>query len=140
MRITLNIPPPKGTAQQQKIVARGRFITKYDPPNVKEMKRIWTRELTPHKPCKPLEGPLRMRAVFAYPYRKADIKKAAGRDMWKDTSADLDNINKGLADVMEKLGFFKKSDGQIASLPIDKIWSANPRVEIEIEELGTYVE
>jgi len=137
MKITLNIPPPKGTAQQQKTVARGRFITKYDPPNVKEMKRIWTSELTPHKPCEPLEGPLRMRVLFAYPYRKADIKKAAGRDMWKDTSADLDNINKGLADIMEKLGFFK-NDGQIASLFIEKVWSAEPRIEINLEEMTPF--
>ena len=137
MKITLNIPPPKGTAQQQKTVARGRFISKYDPPNVKKMKRIWTSELIPHKPCEPLEGPLRMRVLFAYPYRKADIKKADGRDMWKDTSADLDNMNKGLADIMEKLGFFK-NDGQIASLTMYKIWAETPRVEIELDELGTF--
>ena len=137
MKITLHIPPPKGTAQQQKTIARGKFVTKYDPPNVKEMKRIWTRELTPHAPAQPLEGALRMKVLFAYPYRKADIKMAAGRDIWKDTSADLDNINKGLADIMEKLGFFK-NDGQIASLPIEKIWSANPRVEINLDELGKY--
>ena len=68
-----------------------------------------------------------------------DIKKADGRDMWKDTSADLDNMNKGLADIMEKLGFFK-NDGQIASLTMYKIWAETPRVEIELEEMKPYVE
>ena len=137
MKITLHIPPPVGTAQQQKTVARGRFITKYDPPNVKEMKRIWTSQLTPHIPVEPLEGALCMEVLFAYPYRKADAKKAQGREVWKDTSADLDNMNKGLADIMEKLGFFK-NDGQIASLTMYKIWAETPRVEIELDELGTF--
>ncbi len=138
MKIILNIPPPKGTAQQQKTVARGKFITKYDPPNVKEMKRIWTRELTPHIPDEPLEGPLRMRVLFAYPYRKADVKKADGRDMWKDTQPDCDNLVKGLNDIMERLGFFT-NDGQIASLRAEKVWSYSPRVEIVIDELPTFV-
>ena len=137
MKITLNIPPPKGTAQQQKIVARGRFITKYDPPNVKEMKRIFTSELIPHAPAEPLEGALSLEVLFAYPYRKGDAKKAQGRDMWKNTQPDCDNLVKGLNDIMEKLGFFK-NDGQIASLTMYKIWAETPRVEIELDELGIF--
>ena len=137
MKITLNIPPPKGTAQQQKTVARGRFITKYDPPNVKEMKRIFTRELIPHAPAEPLEGALSLEVLFAYPYRKADAKKAQGRDMWKDRQPDCDNLVKGLNDIMEKLGFYS-NDGQIASLTIGKIWSEEPRIEINLEEMTSF--
>jgi Holliday junction resolvase RusA-like endonuclease len=36
---------------------------------------------------------------------------------------------------MEKLGFFS-NDGQIASLTIGKIWSEEPRIEINLEEMG----
>jgi len=139
MKITLNIPPPKGTAQQQKIATRGKFISKYDPPNVKEMKRIFTRELTPHKPEKPIEGALCMEVLFAYPYRKADANKAQGRELWKNTQPDCDNLVKGLNDIMERLGYFS-NDGQIASLSIEKVWSAEPRIEINLEEMKTYVE
>lgn len=139
MKITLHIPPPKGTAQQQKTVARGKFISKYDPPNVKEMKRIFTSELIPHTPAEPLEGALRLEILFAYPYRKADIKKAQGRDMWKDRQPDWDNLAKGLQDIMEKLGYFG-NDGQVAMGTVKKIWSADPRIEINLEEMGTYVE
>jgi Holliday junction resolvase RusA-like endonuclease len=139
MKITLNIPPPKGTAQQQKTVARGRFISKYDPPNVKKMKRIFTSELIPHTPEEPLEGALSLEVLFAYPYRKADIKKAQGRELWKNTQPDCDNLVKGLNDIMEKLGFYS-NDGQIASLSIEKVWSAEPRIEINLEEMKPYVE
>lgn len=139
MKFTLHIPPPKGTAQQQKTVARGKFISKYDPPNVKEMKRIFTRELMPYTLAEPLEGALRLEVLFAYPYRKADDKKAQGRDMWKNTQPDCDNLVKGLNDIMERLGFYS-NDGQIASLTIKKIWSAEPRIEINLKEMGTYVE
>ena len=135
MKITLHIPPPKGTAQQQKTATRGKFVTKYDPPNVKEMKRIFTSQLIPHKPLEPLEGALCLEVLFAYPYRKADAKKAQGRDIWKDTQPDCDNLVKGLSDIMEKLGFFS-NDGQISMLVVEKIWSETPRIEIELDELG----
>ena len=135
MKITLNIPPPKGTAQQQKTGVRHGKIIKYDPPAVKEMKATWTRELMPHKPQKPMKGALCMQVLFAYPYRQTDAKKAQCMDIWKDTQPDADNLTKGLQDVMEKLGYFS-NDGQIALLIVEKIWSETPRVEIKLNELG----
>jgi len=137
MKIILHIPPPKCTAQQQKTGVRHGKIIKYDPPNVKEMKATWTRELMPHRPLEPLEGALCLEVLFAYPYRQADAKKAQGLDIWKDTQPDCDNLNKGLADIMEKLGFFS-NDGQISMLIVEKIWSETPRVEIKLNELGKY--
>ena len=134
MKIYLPIEPPKGTAQQAKTACRGGFPRQYDPPNVKEMKRIWTLSLIPYKPEEPLKGALSLEVLFAYPYRKADAKKAGGRDIWKDSSPDLDNVIKGLSDIMEKLEFFN-NDGQIASLTIGKIWASHPRVEIELDQL-----
>ena len=134
MKIYLPIEPPKGTAQQTKTACRGGMPRRYDPPNVKEMKRIWTSSLIPHKPDEPLKGALSLEVLFAYPYRKADAKKVGGRDIWKDTQPDGDNLVKGLSDIMEKLEFFT-NDGQIASLTVGKIWAETPRVEINLDEL-----
>jgi len=137
MKIYLPIEPPKGTAQQTKTACRGGMPRRYDPPNVREMKRIWTSSLIPHKPDEPMKGALSLEVLFAYPYRKADAKKAQGRDIWKDTQPDCDNLVKGLSDIMEKLEFFS-NDGQIASLIVHKIWSANPCVEIILDELDPH--
>tara|TARA_R110000824_G_scaffold270047_1_gene458524 strand:+ start:2003 stop:2419 length:417 start_codon:yes stop_codon:yes gene_type:complete len=134
MKIYLPIEPPKGTAQQTKTACRGGMSRRYDPPNVKAMKQIWTSSLIPHKPDEPLKGALSLEVLFAYPYRKADAKKAQGRDILKDTQPDCDNMVKGLSDIMEKLGFFT-NDGQISSLTVHKIWADTPRVEINLDEL-----
>ena len=135
MKIHLPIEPPKGTAQQAKTACRGGFPRQYDPPNVKEMKRIWTLSLIPYKPKEPLQGPLRLQVTLGYPYRKADAKKAGCREIWKDTQPDCDNLVKGLSDIMEKLEFFN-NDGQIASLWVDKVWTSEPYVEIDLDQLN----
>jgi Holliday junction resolvase RusA-like endonuclease len=137
MNIILNIPPPKGTAQQQKTGVRHGKIIKYDPPNVKAMKQTYTMLLNQHKPKEQLTGPLCLSILFAYPYKKIHIENGETRDIWKDTQPDWDNMVKGLVDIMEKLGFFK-NDGQVSLGVVEKVWSANPRVEIDLERLGKY--
>ena len=134
MKIVLDIPPPKGTAQQQKTGVRHGKIIKYDPPNVRFMKALFTTLLSQHRPHEPLKGALSLKVEFFYPYRKADEKKAGGFDIWKDTQPDCDNLVKGLNDVMEKLGFFD-NDGQIARLVVEKSWSSSPCIEINLDVL-----
>lgn len=131
MQITLNIQPPKGTAQMQKTAVRHGRIIKYDPPEVNVMKSLFTLLLTPKRPTEPLEGALKLEIVFVYPFRKADKFTF---DTWKDTQPDCDNLVKGLQDVMEKIGYFT-NDGQIAHLVVKKFWGANPKIVIELDEL-----
>jgi len=58
MKIRLNINPPTGTAQEHKVkVAHGRPMF-YDPPKVREAKRVLESALFVHVPLSPMEGPL----------------------------------------------------------------------------------
>ena len=47
---------------------------------------------------------------------------------------DLDNLAKTVLDAINGLGY--KDDSQVVSLRIDKYWSENPRIEVNLREIG----
>lgn len=134
-RVTIVVPgePPKATAQHGLHIAKGRLYRKPQPA-IEAMKAM----LEPFVPAKPMSGPLIVRVVFEYPYRKSDLATKAKRDHlarvpWcpMDAKPDVDNLAKGLLDAMTKLGFWE-DDAQIFDLRIQKRRGHNPRLEIEI--------
>lgn len=133
-RVTIVVPgePPKATAQHGLHIAKGRLYRKPQPA-IEAMKAM----LEPFA-GEPMSGPLIVRVVFEYPYRKGDLATKAKRDHlagvpWcpMDAKPDVDNLAKGLLDAMTKLGFWE-DDAQIFDLRIQKRRGHSPRLEIEI--------
>ncbi|WP_271495944.1 RusA family crossover junction endodeoxyribonuclease [Enterococcus sp. 5H] len=92
--------------------------------------------------CKPSlieSGSLGVSITFyIYPPKKILSKKSAAQDLenetlYVDKKPDIDNYFKAVTDAAE--GILYKNDGQIAVVTMQKLYSLNPRTEIEVEEL-----
>jgi crossover junction endodeoxyribonuclease RusA len=114
--------PPRATAQMQKIAVRhGRPII-YDPPRVKAMKAELWAGVFPHRPDKPMEGPVRLSVDWSW------SGKAPG---YKLTRPDLDNLQKALKDQMTKAGFWH-DDAQIVWEVARKYWGCEPGIHVTV--------
>lgn len=82
-----------------------------------------------HAPAAPLEGPLVAELRMCWP---TDGTHAQGEP--KATDPDMDNVEKVLWDVMQRLGFYG-NDAQIFAKSVSKMWSDPAGVYVRIEEL-----
>lgn len=133
MRIEIDIPgnPPTATAQQKgEKVIRGR-VHHYEKANVRLAKQEIAYKIKKYAPAQPLIGPIHLMIEWAF-----ELKKQK-KPEWKITRPDLDNLEKGLLDVMTDLGFWN-DDAQVAvkqtckkAVPVGK-----GCLKIVIEEIG----
>lgn len=75
---------------------------------------------------------------YVYPPNYLLNKKKLAQDLanetlYVDKKPDIDNYFKAVTDAAE--GILYKNDGQIAVVTMQKLYSLNPRTEIEVEEL-----
>ena len=129
MKIRLNINPPTVTAQEHKVkVVHGRPMF-YDPPKVREAKRVLESALFVHVPLSPLEGPLALTVSWSFkrtrPHKHGE---------WRVTRPDTDNLEKLLKDTMTHMGFWK-DDAQVVVEHVEKMWSDSPGLDIEVVPL-----
>ena len=121
---------PKGTAQQKGVYVRNGRPYFYTKDKVENAKALFMAELFPHRPKKPVEGPVKLTVFLHF-----DVKN---KSLWgkpKTTKPDLDNEVKLLIDVFADLKFFAVGDQQITSLHLIKRWGPKPTVDITIEPL-----
>lgn len=123
--------PSTVTAQQDGVRVVNGVAIHYIKPEVSKAKRELWLQLCPHKPAKPFTGPLCLRVIWRTS-RKAWTYKGQ-RTAYKDTRPDLDNLVKGLADVMT--GTFWADDNQLARLELSKVWNEKGGLLIEIYKL-----
>ena len=90
--------------------------------------------LLPYKPEQTLTKALRMSVKWVYPYRSAEPKKNRTQDIPCTTRPDCDNLIKGLCDCMTRLGFWA-DDSQVYDVRFTKLYGAQPRIEIDLEEI-----
>lgn len=124
--------PSTATAQQKGETIYGHKIHHYKKKNVREAEAILTDQLLPYLPDEPYECPLCIRVMWLF-----DKKSLTKKEMksFKMTRPDLDNMFKGLADVMGDMGFFI-DDNQIVNLELTKAWSREfPGLFIQIWKL-----
>lgn len=129
MKIKLNINPPTVTAQEHKVkVVHGRPMF-YDPPKVREAKRVLENALFVHVPVEPMEGPLSLAVTWSFkrtrPHKHGE---------WRVTRPDTDNLEKLLKDTMTHMGFWK-DDAQVVVEHVEKLWSDTPGLDIEVVPL-----
>ena len=129
----LDIEPPQVTDQQKGVrigIAKGKPVPVfYVKESVKKAHKQLEAALTPHAPEAPMDGALRLHTKWYFPMigRSHDGQP-------KDTAPDTDNLQKGLKDVMEALGFFA-NDSRVAEEITGKYWAEKTGIWIKLEEI-----
>jgi len=133
---TLDIIPPKTTAQQKRAVSLpGKGIRFFKTKAQEQAENSYMALVYPHRPAKPLQGPVRVYVRFSLPWRKSEPKRnRVDGWKWSDTRPDVDNMAKALLDVMGECGFWG-DDSQIASLTLEKQWGEWTGVIVEVTQL-----
>lgn len=133
MRYVLDIEP--------KPQSRPRFGKKraYEERDMLAWKRRFMYLLKAKRPAMIEKGPIAVLLTF-YVYPPQYLAKSKGRaealrneEIYVDKRPDLDNYTKAVWDCSN--GILFKDDGQIAVDGNQKLYSLNPRIEIEIFEL-----
>ena len=124
----LAMEPPRTTAQTAGVAVQKGKPHFFKPEPLKEAERKLRAGLAPHRPERPVEGPVRLLVKWIW-------KPSRGSNTgWKTTRPDTDNLQKQLKDIMSKLGFWH-DDAQVCSEIVEKIWGPQPGIFIQIEEL-----
>lgn len=136
--IRLNIIPPTTTAQQKGVFVRGGRAHFFVKKNVRDAENFLAAMLQAYTPPNPFAGAVELCATWVFPYRKSEPKRntAAGAYIPHTSRPDLDNLEKGLLDVLTRLRFWA-DDSQVAQKKTIKAWGARPFLHIHIREIHT---
>lgn len=140
MKITLNIEPKPQS--RPRFARRGRGVMTYEDKDMK----IWRRKCSDMiaEEClleRLIDGPIRLSATFyiSPPQYVAKAKKNQQRlkeeDIEVSKKPDLDNYVKALLDSVSDSRLIWKDDGQVAEIYAKKVYSTNPRIELEVERI-----
>jgi len=135
LKFTLPIVP---TAQARpKVAVRGKFAQAYKTKDQQANERTLEACLLPHKPDKPLSGPLVLSFTAALPIPKSAGKKMREAMLTGEEAPtkrpDIDNVCKQLLDSMTRLQFWH-DDVQIVSLQADKIYAESGYWKVAVYE------
>lgn len=131
LHIFIQCNPPKSTAQERKVRMQGGRAMFYDPPNLRAAKETLAAFLKPFTPAEPFTCPVRLAVQWRFSYGKGHKDNE-----YKRTRPDLDNLHKGLQDVMTKLGYWA-DDNLVVEVWSQKIYhKSKPGINIEITPLG----
>lgn len=134
MIYTLNIEP-----KPQSRPRLGRYVT-YEERTMKRWKWTCQQQLALLKPNLLEKGALYVGLTFYIypPKRLATVKKhrlaLETESIYVDKRPDIENYVKAVLDASN--GILYKDDGQIAALSTQKLYSLQPRIELEIYPLG----
>lgn len=130
MHFFMELNPPTATAQEHKVRVVNNKPVFYDPPEVKEAKKILIGNLLPNRPDSPLTGPVALSTIWLFPKGKTHKNGE-----YRMTKPDTDNLQKLLKDCMTRCGFWK-DDSQVVRETVEKRWSDEPYgIYIEISEI-----
>lgn len=129
MKIVIEGKPPRTTHQQQKVMMLNGKPHFYKGKNLENAYKLYYDVLRLYRPKKPYETAVSLSVIW---YFKAKTKKM--NNAYKTTRPDTDNLNKALKDCLTRSGFWL-DDSLVVIEHIEKKWSINPRIEIEIEEV-----
>ena len=130
MDFFISVNPPTSTAQMKQVrVVNGKPLF-YDPPAVKEARKLLTGHLLLHRPDVPISGAVSLTVIWLFPKGKSHK-----HGEWRTTKPDTDNLQKLLKDCMTKSGYWK-DDAQVVRETVEKRWSDDPAgIYIEVQEL-----
>lgn len=82
----------------------------------------------------PLAGALHVQVQAFFPVPQSWSKKRKAAASWHASRPDLDNVVKAALDGLNRVAF--ADDGQVASVYATKAYSATPRLEVSVYEIG----
>lgn len=129
--------PPTATQQEHQVrVVRdkrtGKHVPRFFPSPAWEAAEATIRAyLEPHRPNAKMAGPVVLDVTWCFPKGDGHVDGEPHTD-----KPDTDNLEKGLKDIMTKLGWWE-DDCQVFSEHATKIYSRVPGIRIDIEEVPT---
>lgn len=133
MELIFNIEPQQ--QERARATGRGKFIRMYDPPKTAKFKKQLRALAAGMYRDAPLEGEIYLKVAFYRKIQKSVSKKehdrrasGARRPIVKP---DLSNYLKAFEDALN--GIIWTDDAMIVHEEIDKYYSDNPRIELEIK-------
>ena len=134
---TIDVNPPKTTAQQKGARVVGGFVRFFKKKKVREAEATLTALFYPHAPSAPLEGPLSLSVDWYFPYRKTERKTVikSCRIFGHTVRPDLDNLEKSLIDTLTRLQFWN-DDSQVCVKHTRKYWAPKGKIHVKIERAG----
>ena len=131
--------PPKSTHQASACIMKNKYTGKQFVGKPSSSKGAMVKNelmllFALHRPAAPFKGPLRLKIIWMYPYRKSEALKRIRPYMPCDTRPDADNLEKLVMDVMTRLGFYN-DDGQVSDLRFIKCWNKETGIAVTLEEL-----
>lgn len=129
MKFFLAMIPPTVTAQMHKVTVRHGKPAFYDTVQLKQARAQFMAALNPEAPAEPLEGPVLLSVLWAFP------TKSHRENEYRITRPDTDNLQKLLKDCMTAAGFWK-DDAQVCVEICTKRWTREtPGILIGVERL-----
>lgn len=129
MKFFLAMNPPTVTAQMHKVTVRQGKPAFYDTVQLKKARAQFMAALKPEAPAKPLEGPVLLSVMWAFP------TKTHKEDEFRITRPDTDNLQKLFKDCMTKAGFWL-DDAQVCVEIVTKRWTRKcPGLLVVVEKL-----
>lgn len=138
MRIILPIEPKPQS--RPRFARRGNYVQTYEDSAMRAYKQKVKAYLRKAKPELIEKGAIFAHVTFyvsAPKYLLSSKKKRLEVKLERkycDKKSDLDNYLKAILDASNKILF--SDDGQVAKIMAEKKYSYNPRIEIEICEIG----
>lgn len=141
MAINLTIYGDPVAQGRPRFSTQGGFVRAYDPAKSRDYKDYIKLAAAEHmRGSPPLDGALVLSVRVYRPIPKQFSRKKAllaeQGQILPTTKPDLDNYVKGIKDALKSICW--KDDSQIVAYkePFGKYFSENPRVEIDVEEMG----
>ena len=122
--------PPTATKQEHKISTAGGRVRFFPSPAWEAAEADLMARLERFRPAEPLHGAVMLQVVWCFP---CNGNHEDGEPHTQ--KPDTDNLDKGLKDVMTRLGWWD-DDAQVCDEQITKVWSAVPGIRIDIEEVS----
>ena len=140
MAITFTIPVLPVSLQNsgRKVMVMGGRPVFYKEKKAKDWIKVVDFYAAPHKPSKPIEGPIKLSLDFVLKRPVAlNAKKFSQGRIPADKRPDTDNLCKCLTDALT--GFWV-DDAQVTTLEASKWFAARaetPRIEVSIQPINT---
>ncbi len=107
---------------------RGRHATVYEDPKMMKWRKQVTDYIKENYDGRYFDGAICVKAKQLY-------SKYISERLWHVKKADVDNLVKSLFDSISKSEIVWSDDAIVCDLRARKLYSPNPRIEIEIEEI-----
>ncbi len=136
IKLVINqVPQPQ---PRPRVTVRGKYAHAYESKKIRTYKKLVAHKYRlEHAQKLPTEKPLTVDVRFYRPIQKSISKIERQRRLtgqsWPTVKPDVDNYVKAILDALNGVAF--KDDSQIVVLYARKIYSDNPRTEIEITEM-----